>query len=66
MSGRGRGNRRGVAASPASDGEKPDLSNDFAEIAAALRVSAAAMRETMPLESESARAMRTEMVFGND
>ncbi|MED6225702.1 hypothetical protein PIB30_096207, partial [Stylosanthes scabra] len=46
MSGRGRVNHRGVAASPASDGEQPDLSNDFAEIAAALRESAAAMRET--------------------
>ncbi|MED6165582.1 hypothetical protein PIB30_100941 [Stylosanthes scabra] len=46
MSGRGRGNRRGVAASPASDIEQPDLANDFAEIAAALRESAVAMRET--------------------
>ncbi|MED6109377.1 hypothetical protein PIB30_031992 [Stylosanthes scabra] len=46
MSGRGRGNRRGVAASPASDGEQPDLSNDFAEISATLRESATAMRET--------------------
>ncbi|MED6185141.1 hypothetical protein PIB30_054130 [Stylosanthes scabra] len=45
MSGRGRGNRRGVAASPTSDGEQPDLANDFAEIAAALRESAAIMRE---------------------
>ncbi|MED6110683.1 hypothetical protein PIB30_045118 [Stylosanthes scabra] len=45
-SGHGRGNRRRVAASLASDGEQPDLSNDFAEIAAALRESAAAMRET--------------------
>ncbi|MED6150066.1 hypothetical protein PIB30_068594 [Stylosanthes scabra] len=39
-------NCRGVAASPASDGEQPDLANDFAEIAAALRESATAMRDT--------------------
>ncbi|MED6199701.1 hypothetical protein PIB30_078439 [Stylosanthes scabra] len=57
MSGRRRGNRRGVAASPASDGEQPDLSNDFAEIAAALRESAAAMRET-----NAARDFREQLI----
>ncbi|MED6222436.1 hypothetical protein PIB30_064424 [Stylosanthes scabra] len=46
MSGRGRGNRRVTAASPASNSEQPDLANDFAEIVVALRKSAGAMRES--------------------
>ncbi|MED6157575.1 hypothetical protein PIB30_024416 [Stylosanthes scabra] len=46
MSGRGRGNRRGATASPPSDSKPPDLANDFAEIVAALRESAATMRES--------------------
>ncbi|MED6134835.1 hypothetical protein PIB30_040616 [Stylosanthes scabra] len=46
MSGRGRGNRRVIPSSPASDGEQPEKVNDFADIAPAIYESTTTMRES--------------------
>ncbi|MED6223878.1 hypothetical protein PIB30_078419 [Stylosanthes scabra] len=46
MPGRRRGNRRVVLASPTSNGGQPDLVNVYANIAAAIRELAAAIRES--------------------